>query len=71
MFTPLDVMKELQMDAEAVMDREYVFIREPEKCNEWRTMIQRGNETKEFPLCQHTRRRTKQRTDLLPHPDRL
>ena len=45
MLTPLDVMEELQMDAEAVMDRECVFIREPEKCSEWRTMLQRGGET--------------------------
>lgn len=45
MFTPLDVMEELQMDADAVMDRECVFIREPEKCSEWRAMIQRGDET--------------------------
>ena len=45
MFTPLDVTEELQMDAEAVMDRECVFIREPEKCSEWRAMIQRGDET--------------------------
>ncbi|MDE7244362.1 MAG: hypothetical protein K2O18_10375 [Oscillospiraceae bacterium] len=45
MFIPLDAMEELQMDAEAVMDRECIFIREPEKCSEWRAMIQRGDET--------------------------